>query len=59
MSHQQLCIGNRLIEPLCYASMLGLTLLSSFVDEKLLPLHVHITVFSLAIIVIGSYRSLA
>jgi hypothetical protein len=49
-------IGHAMIEPLCYLSMLGLTAGSYFTDK--VPLHVNITVFSLAIIIIGSYRSL-
>jgi len=50
-------IGNRLIEPLCYLSMIALSIVSQ-INEKLIPLHVQITVFSLSIITIGSYRSL-
>jgi hypothetical protein len=38
--------------------MIGLSAVSSLIDEKLIPLHVNITVFSLAIIIVGSYRSL-
>jgi minor histocompatibility antigen H13 len=49
-------IGNPLIEPMCYLSMAALTA-ASFVTDKI-PLHIHICVFSLAIIIIGSYRSL-
>ena len=53
-----LVIGSKLIEPLCYVSMIALSVIAS-IDEKLVPLHVNITVFSLAIITVGSYRSLA
>jgi hypothetical protein len=49
-------IGNPMIEPLCYLSMAALTAGSYFTDK--VPLHVNICVFSLAIIIIGSYRSL-
>ena len=49
-------IGNPLIEPLCYSSMFALTVASHFTDK--VPLHLNITVFSLAIIIAGSYRSL-
>jgi hypothetical protein len=37
--------------------MIGLSVVAS-IDENLVPLHVNITVFSLAIIIVGSYRSL-
>ena len=50
-------IGNRFLEPLCYLSMISLAVISS-IDEKLIPLHVQITVYSLAIITAGSFRSL-
>ncbi len=50
-------IGNKYIEPICYIAMIGLSAIASF-NEKLVPLHVNITVFSLAIIIVGSYRSL-
>lgn len=50
-------IGNKMLEPMCYLSMIALSIISSF-NEKLIPLHVNITVFSLAIIIVGSYRSL-
>ena len=50
-------IGNKFVEPLCYASMVVLSAIASF-NEKLVPIHVNITVFSLAIITLGSYRSL-
>jgi hypothetical protein len=50
-------IGHKLIEPLCFVSM-GLLSVVGTLDEKLIPLHVQITVFSLAIIIAGSYRSL-
>lgn len=29
-----------------------------YIDHKLLPLHLNVTAFSLAIIIIGSFRSL-
>lgn len=32
-------IGNKLIEPLCYLSMIALSVISS-INEKLIPLHV-------------------
>jgi minor histocompatibility antigen H13 len=51
-------LGNKLLEPLCYVSMIALSIVSS-INEKLVPLHVQITVFSLAIITVGSYRSLS
>ena len=51
-------IGNKLIEPLCYLAMICLSVVSS-INEKLIPLHIQITVFSLSIITIGSYRSLS
>jgi len=51
-------IGNSFVEPLCYIAMIGLSAVSSLIDEKIIPLHVNITVFSLAIIIVGSYRSL-
>jgi hypothetical protein len=37
--------------------MIGLSVVST-IDHTLVPLHVQITVFSLAIITVGSYRSL-
>jgi hypothetical protein len=37
---------------------MGLLSVLGTLDEKLIPLHVQITVFSLAIIIAGSYRSL-
>jgi minor histocompatibility antigen H13 len=49
-------IGNPMVEPLCYLSMVVLSILSTVSDK--VPLHLNITVFSLAIIIIGSYRSL-
>lgn len=49
-------IGNPLIEPLCYLSMAGLTAATYF--TTIVPLHLNICVFSLGIIIIGSYRSL-
>lgn len=49
-------IGNPLIEPACYLAMAGLTVATFFTDK--IPLHINICVFSLAIIIIGSYRSL-
>jgi len=49
-------IGHPLIEPVCYLLMGGLTA-ANFVTDKI-PIHLSITVFSLAIIIIGSYRSL-
>lgn len=51
-------IGNKFIEPLCYIMMIGMSLISHY-NSKLIPLHVQITVFSLSIITIGSYRSLS
>ena len=57
MSTTDTVIGNRLIEPMCYVSLVVLSAIASF-NEKLVPLHVNITVFSLAIITLGSYRSL-
>ena len=50
-------IGHKLVEPFCYLLMLGLSVVSS-IDETLVPLHLNITAFSLAIITLGSYRSL-
>lgn len=50
-------LGNKFIEPLCYVSMIVLSAIASY-NETLVPLHVNITVFSLAIITVGSYRSL-
>lgn len=50
-------IGNKYLEPACYLAMIGMSIVSSL-DEKLIPLHAQITVFSLAIITVGSYRSL-
>jgi hypothetical protein len=58
MSSESHTIGNKFLEPLCYLSMMGLSAISSY-DEKLVPLHIQITVFSLAIITVGSYRSLS
>ena len=52
-----LFIGNKLLEPLCYLSMIALSVIGT-INDKLIPLHIQITVFSLAIITIGSYRSL-
>ncbi len=52
-----LSLGPRYLEPLCYLSMLILAVISS-INEKLVPLHVQITVYSLAIITAGSFRSL-
>lgn len=49
-------VGHPLIEPLCYLSMVALSIASTVSDQ--VPLHLNITVFSLAIIIIGSYRSL-
>lgn len=49
-------IGNPLIEPVCYSSLIILTL-ANYVTDKI-PIHLQITVFSLAIIIAGSYRSL-
>lgn len=57
MSTESHSIGNKFLEPLCYLSMIGLSAVSSY-NEKLVPLHIQITVFSLAIITVGSYRSL-
>ena len=51
-------LGNSWVEPLCYLSMVALSVVST-VNEKLIPLHVQITVFSLSIITIGSFRSLS
>lgn len=48
--------SNQLIEISCYLAMFTLTVLTYF--TALVPLHLNITVFSLAIIIIGSYRSL-
>ena len=50
-------LGNRFLEPICYLSMITLAVISS-INEKLIPLHVQITVYSLAIITAGSFRSL-
>ena len=50
-------IGHKLLEPACYVSMLVLSVIAS-TNEHLIPLHINITVFSLAIIIVGSYRSL-
>ncbi len=50
-------IGNKLLEPACYLAMMGLTGVTHFLPN-VIPLHVNITVFSLAIIIIGSQRSL-
>ncbi|CDW88328.1 signal peptide peptidase family protein [Stylonychia lemnae] len=49
-------IGHPLIEPVCYLSMLTLTVANIFTDK--IPIHLSICVYSLAIIIIGSYRSL-
>lgn len=49
-------INNRHIELVCYLSMIVLTGVISFTDK--VPLHVNLAVFSLATIIIGSYRSL-
>ena len=49
-------IGNPLVEPLCYSTMFALTVATHFSDK--IPLHLNITVFSLAIIIAGSFRSL-
>ena len=48
--------GNTLVTTLCFLSMIILTALSYFTDK--VPIHLNITVFSLAIIIVGSYRSL-
>jgi minor histocompatibility antigen H13 len=50
-------LSNPLIEPLCYLSMAALSAVSHF-DEKLIPLHIQIVVYSLSIIIIGAHRSL-
>ena len=49
-------INNRPIEIMCYLAMIFLTIIISFTDK--VPLHINLAVFSIAIIVIGSYRSL-
>lgn len=50
-------IGNKLIEPACYIAMILLAVIST-IDHTLVPLHIQITVYSLAIITVGSFRSL-
>ena len=57
MSSETHHLGNKLIEPLCFLSMIALSVISSFYKHDLL-LHVNIAVFSLSIITVGSYRSL-
>lgn len=49
-------INNRVIELMCGLSMVTLTAATYFTDK--VPLHLNLAVFSIAIIVIGSYRSL-
>lgn len=50
-------IGGTYKEMLCYLIMIILMAIG-VVNHELVPLHVNITVFSLAIIIVGSYRSL-
>eukprot|EP00347_Sterkiella_histriomuscorum_P009200 403342142 len=50
-------IGHPLIEPICYLTILTLTLANVFITEKV-PLQLNICAFSIGIIVVGSYRSL-
>lgn len=50
-------IGNKVIEPACYLAMIALAGIST-IDHTLVPLHIQITVYSLAIITVGSFRSL-
>jgi hypothetical protein len=50
-------LGNPYLEPACYLSMITLAVVSS-INEKLIPLHIQITVYSLAIITAWSYRFL-
>lgn len=50
-------IGGRNKEIFCYLTMIILSILSH-ISNDIVPLHVNITVFSLAIIIAGSYKSL-
>jgi minor histocompatibility antigen H13 len=50
-------IGNRKIEIACFLAIIILTIIT-WVNPELIPIHLNITVFSMAIIIIGSYRSL-
>lgn len=50
-------IGNKYLEPACYMAMIVLSVITHL-SPTLIPLHVNITVFSLAIIIAGSQRSL-
>ena len=49
-------VGGNTKEIMCYLAMLGLTGVA-MVQHELIPLHIYIGVFSIAIIIIGSYRS--
>lgn len=49
-------LNTRFIKNFCFLLMIVLTVLTHFTD--LVPLHLNITVFSLSIIIIGSYKSL-
>lgn len=49
-------MSSETIEKLCYATMGVLTVISSFTDQ--VPIQINITVFSLAIIIAASNRSL-
>lgn len=45
-----------MIEPICYLTMLGLTIANVLTDK--VPLQLNICAFSIGIIIVGSYRSL-
>lgn len=49
--------GERVVEMCCYGALLILTVISYF-NQKIIPLHVSLTIHALAIIYIGSFRSL-
>ena len=49
-------VGGNKKEIMCYLAMFALSAVAWFKHE-LIPLHIYISVFSIAIIIIGSYRS--
>ena len=49
-------IGGNTKEIICYLAMFGLSVVAT-IQHELIPLSVYISVFSIAIIIVGSYRS--
>lgn len=52
-----IALGSNKKEIACYLAILGLSVAAS-INHELVPLHINIAVFSIAIIIIGSYRSI-